>query len=105
MTRLSNLAYHSKYSDSVKSMPDITVYFLQASRSIRIVWLLEELGLPYELEFSDRVNQKAPDDFKQKSGNPLGKFPTLKDGDVTIWESGAITESVFVPGNYSRLIL
>lgn len=73
-------------------MPDITVYFLQASRSIRTVWLLEELGLPYNIEFADRVKQKAPDDFKKKSGNPLGKFPTLKDGDLTVLESGAITE-------------
>lgn len=72
--------------------PKITVYFLQASRSIRTVWLLEELGLPYKIEFADRVNQKAPQEFKDRSGNPLGKFPTLVDGDLTIWESGNITE-------------
>lgn len=75
-------------------MPPITLYFLQASRCIRTAWLLEELGLDYELVFSDRVNQKAPEDFKLASGNPLGKFPTIKDGKLTIGESGAINEYV-----------
>lgn len=76
--------------------PDITVYFLQASRSIRTVWLLEELNLPYKLEFADRQNQKAPQEFKDASGNPLGKFPSIKDGDLTVHESGAITECVLL---------
>jgi glutathione S-transferase len=73
-------------------MPPITLWFLQASRSIRTAWLLEELGLDYDLKFSDRVNQKAPEQFKLDSGNPLGKFPTIKDGKLTICESGNITE-------------
>lgn len=72
--------------------PDITVYFLQASRCIRTVWLLEELGIPYKVEFSDRVNMKAPSEFKERAGNPLGKFPTIRDGDLIVCESGAITE-------------
>lgn len=75
-------------------MPKITVYFLQASRSIRTVWLLEELELPYQIEFANRENQKAPQAFKDKSGNPLGKFPTLVDGDLTVYESGAITDYI-----------
>ncbi|TID23767.1 putative glutathione S-transferase 3-like [Venturia nashicola] len=73
-------------------MPEITLYFLQASRSIRTAWLLEELDLPYNVKFSDRKNNKAPQAFKDESDNPLGKFPTLKDGKLTICESGAITE-------------
>lgn len=72
--------------------PPVTVFFLQASRCIRTVWLLEELGVPYEVKFSDRVNQKAPQEFKRASGNPMGKFPTVVDGDHTLFESGAITE-------------
>lgn len=74
-------------------MPPITLWFLQASRSIRIAWLLEELSLDYEIRFSERMsNMKAPEDFKVDSGNPLGKFPSLKDGEVRAYESGVITE-------------
>jgi glutathione S-transferase len=73
-------------------MPTITLWFLQASRCIRTAWLLEELGLDYDVKFSDRVNGKAPEDFKFASGNPLGKFPTLQDGTLTVYESGAISE-------------
>lgn len=70
----------------------VTLWFLQASRSIRTAWLLEELGVPYEVEFADRVSQKAPQEFKDKSGNPLGKFPSITDNGVNVYESGAITE-------------
>lgn len=73
-------------------MPDITLFFLQASRSIRTAWLLEELNLPYNVKFSDREGNKAPQAFKDESNNPLGKFPTLKDGQLRVAESGAITE-------------
>ncbi|KAF1841307.1 glutathione S-transferase [Cucurbitaria berberidis CBS 394.84] len=73
-------------------MPPITLWFLQSSRCIRTAWLLEELNLPYNLKFSDRVNARAPDEFRAASGNPLGKFPTLQDGNLTIYESGAIND-------------
>jgi glutathione S-transferase len=75
-------------------IPDITLYFLQSSRSIRITWLLKELKLPYRSIFFPRENNKAPSDFKEKSGNTLGKAPSLKDGEVVVWESGAISELV-----------
>jgi glutathione S-transferase len=74
-------------------MPPITLHFLQASRSIRIAWLLSELGLDYTVNFADRnANMKAPEEFKVSTGNPLGKAPSMKDGEVTVYESGAITE-------------
>lgn len=94
MTRQANALYHAKYSTAHYAMPQpqITVYFLQASRCIRTVWLLEELQLPYTIDFSDRVNQKAPPEFKARSGNPLGKFPTIRHGDLVVYESGAIAE-------------
>ena len=76
--------------------PDITLYFLQASRSIRIAWLLEELGIEYKLHSWDRESSGlAPADFKQSSGALLGRAPVLKDGPLTIQESGAITEYDF----------
>lgn len=74
-------------------MAPITLYFLQASRCIRTAWLLEELDLEYDVKFTDRTSaSKAPEDFKLASGNPLGKFPTIKDGGLVVHESGAITE-------------
>lgn len=74
-------------------MPPITLWFLQASRSIRIAWLLEELGQDYNVKFFDRTfNMKAPEEFKTGNGNPIGKAPTIQDGDVIVYESGAITE-------------
>lgn len=74
--------------------PNITLYFLQASRSIRTAWQLEELGLDYKLEFSNREGNAAPAHFKQSSGDNLGKFPYLIDGDIGVGESGAIAECV-----------
>ena len=71
--------------------PEIKLYFLQASRCIRVAWLLEALGLEYEVIFSPRVNKVAPAEFKEKVGG-LGKFPTLIDGDLAITESGNIIE-------------
>ncbi|TIA10472.1 benzoate 4-monooxygenase cytochrome-like protein P450 [Aureobasidium pullulans] len=65
---------------------------LMASRSIRTAWQLEEMGLDYKVEFSERENGKAPQQFKDDSGDALGKFPLLKDGDLTVGESGAIAE-------------
>jgi glutathione S-transferase len=73
-------------------MPDITLYFLQASRAIRVAWLLAELNLDYTLEFFPREKERAPPDFKERSGNPLGKSPFLRDGNVGVGESGAICE-------------
>lgn len=75
------------------SKPDITVYFLGASRAIRIPWLLEELDLPYELVISPRNKAGvAPQDFKDKIPAPLKKSPTIKDGNLVVQESGAIIE-------------
>ena len=63
-------------------MPHLTLYFLQASRSIRIAWLLEELGLNYKVEIYDREDTGlAPTKFKQSCRTVLGKAPVLKDGE------------------------
>jgi glutathione S-transferase len=71
--------------------PKITLYFLQASRSVRPAWLLEELGLDYDVVFAPRENGAAPQWLKDEAGG-LGKFPCLRDGDQMFYESGNITE-------------
>lgn len=77
------------------SNPDITVYFLNASRAIRIAWLLQELGLTYRLVRSDRApSGLAPEDFVKQIPNVLGKSPTITDGDLVVTESGAILEYI-----------
>jgi len=70
----------------------ITVHHLNNSRSQRILWMLEELGLDYEIAHyqRDAVTSQAPDTLKEI--HPLGKSPVLTDGDVKIAESGAIIE-------------
>ena len=75
-------------------MSSITLYDLERSRSIRIAWLLEELQLPYTLKHGKRVPETGSmeEEFRQTIGTKLGKAPTLMDGDLTIQESGAITE-------------
>jgi glutathione S-transferase len=67
----------------------IKLYFAPRTRALRIVWLLEELGLPYQLERVDFV-PTARRFFAQRT--PLGKLPVIEDGDVTMCESGAIVE-------------
>ncbi len=71
----------------------LKVHFAPNSRAGRIIWLLEELELPYE------VNNMAfhPKDLKSdehRKRHPLGRIPVLDDGDIRIYESGAIVEYV-----------
>ncbi len=70
----------------------ITVHHLANSRSQRILWLLEELGLDYELKHYKRDPQTLLAPQALKEVHPLGKSPVLTDGDVTVAESGAIIE-------------
>ena len=67
------------------------VYFAPNSRAVRTVWLLEEIGLPYELErFS--LGQKEMRGPEYTKLNPNGRVPTLVDGETTITESTAIAQ-------------
>ena len=71
----------------------ITVYHLTRSRSERIVWLLEELGIEYELEvFRREANNAAP--AAMKNIHAIGKAPIIRDGGVVLAESGAIVEYI-----------
>ena len=80
----------------------ITIYHLETSRSERIVWLMEELGLPYELEvFPRRPDIVAPEELKRI--HPLGRAPVIRDADTVLAESGAIVEYVIARHGGRRL--
>ena len=70
----------------------IVVHHLNNSRSQRVLWLLEELGLPYEIRKYERDAQTmlAPPELRRV--HPLGKSPVIQDGGTTVAESGAIAE-------------
>jgi glutathione S-transferase len=71
----------------------ITIYHLSTSRSERIVWLMEELGLEYQLEmFQREPSGAAPKPMKEI--HALGKAPVIRDGDTVLAESGAIVEYI-----------
>jgi glutathione S-transferase len=71
----------------------ITVCHLSSSRSERIVWLLEELGLEYRLEWFQRESTgAAPASMREL--HELGKAPIIRDGDLVLAESGAIVEYI-----------
>lgn len=72
----------------------LTVHHLGISQSERIVWLCEELGLPYELKRyeRDKVTRLGPPEYKAL--HPLGTAPIITDGDVVLAESTAIMEYI-----------
>jgi glutathione S-transferase len=81
----------------------LTVHHLNNSRSQRVLWLLEELGIEYDIvRYQRRPDMRAPAELR--AIHPLGKSPVITDGDKTIAESGAIAEYlVGIYGN-GRLI-
>ncbi len=70
----------------------IVVHHLNNSRSQRILWLLEELGEPYEIKHYQRMQPVPFAPPELKAVHPLGKSPVIEDGGKTIAESGAIAE-------------
>jgi len=74
----------------------LTLHHLNDSRSQRILWLLEELGTPYELVRYQRNQQTrlAPPELARI--HPLGKSPVIVDGDIRIAESGAIVDYIIL---------
>ncbi len=81
----------------------ITVHHLENSRSQRILWLLEELGVDYEIRQYKRDLETRLAPAELRDVHPLGKAPMITDGDVTIAESGAIIE--YLVGKYDNGIL
>ncbi|HQR20910.1 MAG TPA: glutathione S-transferase [Burkholderiaceae bacterium] len=70
----------------------ITVHHLNNSRSQRVLWLLEELGVEYEIKKYERDPKTMLAPPELRAVHPLGKSPVITDGDLTIAESGAILE-------------
>ena len=71
----------------------LKLHFAPQSRAGRILWLLEELALPYELN-AMAFHPKDLKSDEHRNRHPLGRIPVLDDGDVSIYESGAIVEYV-----------
>jgi glutathione S-transferase len=81
----------------------LTVHHLGVSQSERIVWLCEELEIPYELVIYDRdpVTRLAPPQYKAL--HPMGTAPVITDGDLIMSESGAIMEYIIARHGGGRL--
>jgi len=72
----------------------LKLHHLNNSRSQRILWLLEELGVPYEIVKYQRMTPVPYAPPELKAVHPLGKSPVIEDGGKTIAESGAIVEYI-----------
>jgi glutathione S-transferase len=71
----------------------ITIHHLGVSQSDRVVWLMEELGLPYNLKWYNRkADRLAPDEYLAL--HPAATAPVIQDGDTVLAESGAIVEYI-----------
>jgi len=83
----------------------LTVHHLGKSQSERIVWLCEELEIPYELKryARDAATMLAPADYKAL--HPIGTAPVITDGDVVLAESGAVVEYIVEKYGERRLKL
>ena len=80
----------------------IKLYHAPKTRSVRVLWLLEELGLPYDLVTMPFTQEtlKSPGFLRV---NPCGRLPAIEDGDVAMFESGAIVEYVLERYGEGRL--
>ena len=82
----------------------IVVHHLNNSRSQRILWLLEELGLPYEIRKYQRDARTMLAPPELRAVHPLGKSPVISDGDTVVAESGAIIEYLLETWGDGRLV-
>ena len=82
----------------------LVVHHLNNSRSQRVLWLLEELGTPYEIKRYERdaKTMAAPDTLK--AVHPLGKSPVITDGGRTVAETGAIVEYILAAYGDGRMV-
>lgn len=81
----------------------LTIHHLGVSQSERIIWLCEELGVPYELKIYDRDAQTRLAPAEYKGLHPLGTAPVITDGSLVLPESGAIIEYINTKYGNGRL--
>jgi glutathione S-transferase len=81
-----------KFFPNTENKPMITVHHLNNSRSQRVLWLLEELELEYEIKRYERDPNTMLAPASLREVHPLGKSPIITDGPLTLAESGAIVE-------------
>lgn len=79
------------------------IYHAPNSRSVRVLWLFEELGLPYELQVF-KLGEKAMRAPDYLAKHPMGRVPALEDGDTMLFESGAIVEYVLARHGGGRML-
>ncbi|MDP2226773.1 MAG: glutathione S-transferase [Moraxellaceae bacterium] len=82
----------------------IIVHHLNNSRSQRVLWLLEELEIPYEIKHYQRDAKTMLAPSALKKVHPLGKSPVITDGDITVAESGAIIDYLVSTYGNGRLL-
>ena len=82
----------------------LTVHHLNNSRSQRVIWLLEELGVPYEVKRYERDAKTLLAPPELRAVHPLGKSPVVTDGARTVAETGAIVEYLVDEFGQGRLI-
>jgi glutathione S-transferase len=82
----------------------LTVHHLKNSRSQRVLWLLEELAVPYELVTYDRDPKTDLAPAELQKVHPLGKSPVITDGNVTVAESAAILEYIVEKHGNGKLV-
>lgn len=83
-------------------MGDLVLHHLSASRSKRMLWFLEELGVPYKVKAYMRVNGRAPPELELV--HPLGKSPVITDGGVVVAESGNIIQHLLETRDAARAL-
>ena len=78
------------------------LYFAPNSRAVRVAWLLEELGLDYEIE-RFQLGDRSMREPGYLAVHPMGRVPALEDGEVTLFESGAIVQYILARHGEGRL--
>ncbi|WP_332771455.1 glutathione S-transferase [Phenylobacterium sp.] len=82
----------------------LVVHHLNNSRSQRVLWLLEELGVPYEIQHHQRDTKTMLAPPELRAIHPLGKSPVIVDGDVVLAETGAIVDWIVERYGNGRLV-